>query len=157
VTFANVDLAAYRLLQHPRELDVVVAPNLFGDVLADLGGVLLGSRGLSFSGNFAAGGASVYQTNHGAAHDLAGKDRANPVGQVLSLAMLLRESFGLAAEAALVERAVAEVYRLGFRTDDVAEAGCRAIGTREMAERIAAAVLDLAAQFTDSRAVAQVG
>ena len=80
-SFANVDLAAYLLIQHAHNLDVIVAPNLFGDVLADLGAVLLGSRGLSYSGNFSSRGAAVYQTNHGAALDLAGTDRANPMGQ----------------------------------------------------------------------------
>ena len=85
----------YRLIQDARDLDLIVTPNLFGDVLADLGAVLLGSRGLSFSGNFSATGAAVYQTNHGAGYDLAGTDQANPVGQILSLAMLLRESFAM--------------------------------------------------------------
>ena len=80
---------------------MIAAPNLFGDVLADLGAVLLGSRGMSFSGNFSESGAAVYQTNHGSALDLAGSGRANPIGQISSLAMMLRESFGLAREAAL--------------------------------------------------------
>lgn len=138
--FANVDLAAYLLIQHARELDVVVAPNLFGDVLADVGSVLLGSRGLSYSGNFAADGAAIYQTNHGAALDLAATDRANPVGQIYSLAMLLRESFGLTDAATMMEAAVAQIWRQGWRTEDVAEPGCRLVGTEEMGMRIAEAV-----------------
>lgn len=146
--FVDVDYAAYRLLQHAREFDVVVAPNLFGDVLADLGGVLLSSRGLTYSGNFSADGAAVYQTNHGAAYDLAGTDRANPVGQILSLAMLLRESFGLAREACLVESAVADVWGQGWRTEDLAEDHCRLVGTRRMGELVAAA---LGAWFREGR------
>jgi 3-isopropylmalate dehydrogenase len=138
--FANIDLAAYLLVQHAPELDVVVASNLFGDVLADVGAVLLGSRGLSFSGNFAGDGAAVYQTNHGAAADLAGTDRANPVGQVYSLAMLLRESFGLDEAATLIEAAIVDVWRRGWRTADLAEPGGRVVGTREMVARIADAV-----------------
>jgi 3-isopropylmalate dehydrogenase len=144
--FANVDLAAYLLVQHARGIDVLVAPNLFGDVLADVGAVLLGSRGLSYSGNFSGDGAAVYQTNHGGALDLAGTDRANPVGQIYSLAMLLRESFGLAEAASVIEAAVAEVWRQGWRTEDVAEPGCRLVGTRDMAARIAEAAARLSVQ-----------
>jgi len=150
--FANVDLAAYLLVQHPHELDVVVAPDLFGDVLADVGGILLGSRGLTYSANFAASGAAVYQTNHGAALDLAGTDRANPAGQIHSLAMLLRESFGLVDAAAIVEAAIAEVWREGWRTDDLPESGGRAVGTRELAERIAEATTRQARAFALTKA-----
>jgi 3-isopropylmalate dehydrogenase len=142
----NVDLAAYRLVQHPQEFDVLVAPNLFGDVLADLGGVLLGSRALSFSGNFSAAGAAVYQTNHGAAHDLAGRNQANPAGQIYSLAMLLRQSFGLMREARLIEEAVAEVWRQGLRTADLAKPGQRPLGTREMGALVAEKLIQLARQ-----------
>jgi 3-isopropylmalate dehydrogenase len=136
----DIDLLAYRLIQEPQTLDVLVAPNLFGDILADLGAVLLASRGLSFSGNFSDEGAAVYQTNHGAAHDLEGSDRANPIGQIASLALMLRESFGLGREAAWIEAAVEEVLGLGFRTFDVALPGAAPVGTAEMGERIAAAV-----------------
>ena len=140
VGFVDIDLAAYRLMQEPLTFDVIAAPNLFGDVLADLGAVLLASRGVSFSGNFSDAGAAVYQTNHGSAHDLAGQGRANPLGQVASLAMMLRESFGLAREAGWIDAAVEEVMRHGFRTFDVAEPGTTVVGTAEMGERIAAAV-----------------
>jgi 3-isopropylmalate dehydrogenase len=136
----DVDLAAYRLLQEPEQLDVLAAPNLFGDVLSDAGGVLLGSRGLSYGGNFAMGSAAVYQTNHGAAMDLAGTDAANPVGQIFALAMLLRESFGLRREASMIESAVRAVWRDGRRTRDLARAGDRVVGTREMGELVAARV-----------------
>ena len=144
VKFVDIDLAAYRLLQEPLAFDVIATSNLFGDVLADLGAVLLSSRGLSFSGNFSAEGAAVYQTNHGSALDLAEQDRANPIGQIASLAMMLRESFGLAREAAWIEAATAEVLRLGFRTFDVAEPGTTLVGTAEMGERIADTVRRLA-------------
>ncbi len=136
----DVDYAAYRLIQEPDAFDVVVSSNVFGDILADLCGVLMGSRGLTHGGSFSAAGAAVYQTNHGAAHDLAGTDRANPVGQILSLAMLLRESFGLPREAALIEGAVDEVWRQGWRTEDLAGDGGRVVGTRRMGELVAAAV-----------------
>ena len=144
VAFLDIDLAAYLLLQEPLSFDVIATSNLFGDVLADLGAVLLASRGLSFSGNFSAEGAAVYQTNHGSALDLAHQGRANPIGQISSLAMMLRESFGLFREASWIETATAEVLRLGFRTLDVAEPGTTLVGTAEMGERIAATVRRLA-------------
>lgn len=140
----DIDLTAYLLIQDPLGFDVVAASNLFGDVLADLGAVLLSSRGVSFSGNFAENGAAVYQTNHGSALDLAGQGRANPIGQICSLAMMLRESFGLHREAAWIEEATADALRLGFRTFDVAAPGTVVVGTAEMAERIAAGVDRLA-------------
>ena len=135
--FMNVDLAAYELIQNPTRFDVVVAPNLFGDIIADICGVLVSSRGVTFSGNFTPQGHGVFQTNHGCAHDLAGTDIANPAGQILSLAMLLRESFGLEAAAALMEKALAEIWRAGWRTADLAEPGCQILGTKAMAEKVA--------------------
>ncbi|HVF85651.1 MAG TPA: isocitrate/isopropylmalate family dehydrogenase [Abditibacteriaceae bacterium] len=149
----NIDYAAYKLIQHPHEFDVIVAPNLFGDVLGDLGSVLLGSRGLSFSGNFAANGAAVYQTNHGSAYDLVGKNEANPVGQIYSMAMMLRESFGLANEARLLEDAVAQVWQRGWRTADLAEEGCKVVGTREMGDLICDALIELSSSLVGNRAL----
>lgn len=136
-SFVNIDYAVYQLLQHAQDLDLIVSPNLFGDILADVGGVLVGSRGITYSGNFSSEGAAVYQTNHGAAHDLKNTNTANPAGQIFSLAMLLRESFGLVQEARLIENAVAAVWREGWRTADLAESGCRLAGTQEIGERIA--------------------
>ncbi|CAN5909963.1 3-isopropylmalate dehydrogenase [soil metagenome] len=133
----DIDHMAYRLIQHAQDLDVIAAPNMCGDVLADLGAALLGSRGVSFSGNYSPDGAAVYQTNHGAAYDLAGTDRANPVGQIFSLAMALRESFNLSEEADWIEQATHSVWADGWRTEDIAESGCRIISTREMGRRIA--------------------
>jgi 3-isopropylmalate dehydrogenase len=141
----DVDFAVYRLLRDPASLDVLVAPNLFGDVLADAGAVLVGSRGVSFGASFDAAGAAVFQTNHGAAHDLAQSDRANPVGQILSAAMMLRESFALVEQADAIEQAVAATWREGWRTEDVAGPDSRVIGTAEMGERIAARVTEAAA------------
>ena len=143
VQFMNVDYAAYCLVQHPRQIDVMVAPNMFGDVLIDITSVLLGSRALGYSGNFSTGSAAVYQTNHGSAHDLAGKNIVNPVGQIFALAMLLRESFGMLEAACLVERAVTQVWRHGWRTRDLEEPGCRLAGTREMGSLVADAVLNI--------------
>jgi len=137
---ANADLIAYRMIREPRAFDVLVTPNMLGDLLIDGAAVLQGSRGLAFSGNFAGGGAAVYQTNHGSAYDLAGTDVANPAAQILSLAMLLRESLSLPREAAVLEQAVTDVWRAGWRTADVAQPGTRTVGTREFGNLVAAAV-----------------
>lgn len=144
VTFINVDLAVYELIRNPSQFDVMLTPNLFGDILVDITGALLGSRGVTFSGNYDATGNAVYQTNHGCAHDLAGSDVANPAGQILSLAMLLRESFGLDEAASLIENALTEAWRLGWRTVDIAEPGCRVVGTKAMADQVAHQVARLA-------------
>ncbi|MEQ1841968.1 MAG: isocitrate/isopropylmalate family dehydrogenase, partial [Verrucomicrobiales bacterium] len=133
----DVDLMAYLLISEPSSFDVVAAPNLFGDVLGDLGAVLLGSRGISYSGNFAATGESVYQTNHGAAYDLAGTGTANPAGQIFSMAMLLRESFGLWREAAAIEMGVKAVWQEGWRTRDVLAPGTRLISTDKISDLMA--------------------
>jgi 3-isopropylmalate dehydrogenase len=142
----DVDNAGFQLLSQPGRFDVVVAPNLLGDVLADSTTVLLASRGLSHSANLGSEGRAVYQTGHGAAYDLAGSDRANPVAQILTLATLLRESFGLESTAARVEAAVEDVLAAGFRTPDIAAPGSRVVGTRELAARIA----ERAAQRSDA-------
>ena len=136
----EVDTASYQLLAHAGEFDVVVAPNMFGDVLADGATLLLGSRGMSYSANFAATGAAVYQTGHGAAYDLAGSDRANPIGQIQSLAMMLRESFGLVDLSRHIETAIGDALVAGWRSGDIMAPGCRAVGTQELGRRIAEAL-----------------
>jgi 3-isopropylmalate dehydrogenase len=138
----DVDNAGFQLVANPRRFDVVVAPNMLGDVLADVGAVLLGSRGMSYSVNFGPGGRAVYQTGHGAAYDLAGTDRANPLAQILALAAMLRESFGLFDAAEEVEAAVERVLASGVRTADVAGAGGRIVGTRELAQHVAMEVAE---------------
>jgi len=136
----EVDNAAYQVVAHPGEFDVIVAPNLFGDIISDCASLLLGSRGMSYSGNFATGGVGVYQTGHGCAHELAGRGVANPLGQIRSVAMMLRESFGLQAEADRIESAMEAVLRTGVRTADIAAPGSTVVGTEEMARQILAAV-----------------
>jgi 3-isopropylmalate dehydrogenase len=138
----EIDNATYQLIANPSSFDVIVSPNMFGDVLADCGALLLGSRGLSYSGNFGPHNRAVYQTGHGAAHDLAGKNTANPIGQVMSLAMLLRESFVWPEGAEAIVSAVENTLAQGWRTQDIAAPGCRIVGTREMGERLAMALED---------------
>lgn len=144
----QIDNCAYQLIQSARQFDVVVTSNMLGDILADGGALLLGSRGLSFSGNFGNGRKAVYQTAHGAAYDLEGEDRANPVAQVLSVAMLVRMSFGLEQLAVQIEDAVARTLRQGWRTPDVASPDSRVVGTRELGRQIVDAVRECKAKAT---------
>ena len=119
VSFVDVDLMAYRVVKNPQAFDVVAAPNLFGDVLGDLAAVLVGGRALSFGASYDRRGAAVYQTNHGAAHDIAGSRRANPIGQILALAATLRESLDLGREAWALEEGVRRALSDGDTTDDL--------------------------------------
>ncbi len=116
----EIDNAAYQLIANPGQFDVLVSPNMFGDVLADCGSLLLASRGLSFSGNFNAQGNAVYQTGHGAARDIAGLGIANPIGQILSLGMMLRESFDWPAADLALREAIRKTLRRGAFTRDIA-------------------------------------
>ena len=138
VTFniLDIDHTAYQLIASAKDFDVIVSPNLFGDILADCGALLLGSRGMSYSGNFNSKGHAVFQTGHGAAYDLAGKDIANPIGQILSLCMLLRESFGLTSLASEVEHAIRKTLSKGIRTSDIATVDSQLVGTIEMGQHI---------------------
>jgi 3-isopropylmalate dehydrogenase len=132
VEMLEIDNAVYQLIANARQFDVVVSPNMFGDVLADCGALLLGSRGMSYSGNFSPTGCAVYQTGHGAAHDIAGSDAANPIGQIHSLAMMLRESFDWPQAAQALESAVATTLAQGLRTRDIAAPDSRVVGTVEL-------------------------
>jgi 3-isopropylmalate dehydrogenase len=142
VSLLEVDNACYQMIANARAFDVIVASNMFGDVLADGAAVLLGSRGMSYSANFSADGIGIYQTGHGAAHDLAGTDRANPIGQIHSLVLMLREHFDLEPIAASIEQAVESVLAAGWRTADVMGPGCRLVGTRQMGELVAEAACE---------------
>jgi 3-isopropylmalate dehydrogenase len=155
VTFYDVDYAAYKLLQEPESFDVIVAPNCFGDILSDLGGLLAGSRGLTFGASYSTDGAAVYQTNHGAVHDLAGTDKANPVGQIFSAAMMLRETFQLEHQAQLVEDAVGAVWRANWRTVDLCEPRCGIAGTQQFAQLVAEEIC--ATTVRDREACSAVG
>ncbi|WP_309602009.1 isocitrate/isopropylmalate family dehydrogenase, partial [Sphingomonas sp.] len=133
----EIDNAVYQLIADPGQFDVIVSPNMFGDVLADCGSLLLGSRGLSFSGNFNDLGHAVYQTGHGAARDIAGKDVANPIGQIFSLGMMLRESFCWPQADAALRQAVRATLRQGIATSDLAMPGTRVVGTSEFGNAVA--------------------
>jgi 3-isopropylmalate dehydrogenase len=141
-----VDACAMQLVQRPSRFDVIVTENTFGDILTDEAAVLAASMGVLPSASLRAApvpGQRVrgfYEPIHGTAPDIAGKGIANPVGSILSVALLLRYSLGLTEEAASVERAVDQVLAQGCRTPDIATPGCVRVGTREMGDRIAAAL-----------------
>jgi 3-isopropylmalate dehydrogenase len=135
--FIEVDTANYRMLSNPRSFDVIAAANMYGDVLADGAAALLASRGMSYSANYSDNGVGVYQTAHGAAYDLEGKDLANPIGQIYSLAILLNESFGLGMISRAIFDAVDEVLHSGLRTADIMESGCTQLGSAAFSARVA--------------------
>nr|AFK79174.1 3-isopropylmalate dehydrogenase [uncultured bacterium F25-01] len=135
-----VDTCAMRLVRSPREFDVVVTENMFGDILTDEASVIAGSMGMLPSASLAAGTFGMYEPIHGSAPDLAGTDSANPIATVLSAAMLLRISLGLTAEAEAVERAVQRVLDDNYRTVDIQSPGTCVVGTREMGDLIAARI-----------------
>ena len=142
MTILDADHCAYELIQHPKRFDVLIAPNAIGDMLTDIGTALLGSRGLAYGGSFAPIGHGVYQTNHGSAMDLVGTDRVNPGGQILALALMLRESFNLQREAGWIEAGLSSVWRQGWHTADLAMAGAGVVGTEEFTRRVAQAIAD---------------
>ncbi len=134
-----VDSAAMLLVQRPTEFDVVLTENMFGDILSDQAGGVVGSLGLLASASIG-GPVGLYEPVHGSAPDIAGKGIANPLGAILSGAMLLRHSFHLEAEAACVESAVSTVLSQGARTADLAGKTHSAISTEEMGRRVVEAV-----------------
>ena len=123
------DNAAMQLVKAPGQFDVIVTGNLFGDILSDQASMCVGSIGLLASAALAEGTKGLYEPIHGSAPDIAGQDKANPMAQILSAAMLLRHSFGLEAEAARIEGAVAKALAAGIRGGDLGGShGTRAIG-----------------------------
>lgn len=137
-----VDNAAMQLIKNPRQFDVIVTENMFGDILSDEASVLTGSLGMLPSASVAIDGPYLYEPIHGSAPDIAGQNAANPIAMILSAAMMLRMSFGLSEEAEAVENAVEKVLDSGSRTRDIAGFGQMSVTTEEMAEEIKAALLD---------------
>jgi len=133
-----VDSAAMHLMRRPADFDVMVTENMFGDILTDEASQLAGSMGMLASASLGAGSNGVYEPIHGSAPDIAGKGIANPLATILSVAMLLRYSFGLEAEAAAVEKAVADVVAAGYRTADIYTEGTKRVNTSEMGAAVVA-------------------
>lgn len=135
-----VDNASMQLIKAPKQFDVIVTSNLFGDILSDAASMLTGSIGMLPSASLDANQKGMYEPVHGSAPDIAGKNIANPLATILSVAMMLRSTFAQSQLAARVERAVRKALAGGYRTGDIAAAGEPSIGTREMGDAVLAAL-----------------
>jgi 3-isopropylmalate dehydrogenase len=135
-----VDNAAMQLVRAPKSFDVVVTGNMFGDILSDEAAMLTGSIGMLPSASLDANGKGLYEPSHGSAPDIAGKDLANPLATILSVAMMLRFSLQQPEAAARVERAVQDVLASGLRTADIWSEGTKKVGTRAMGDAVVASL-----------------
>jgi len=137
-----VDNAAMQLIRAPKQFDVIVTGNLFGDILSDCAAMLTGSIGLLPSASLAANGKGLYEPIHGSAPDLAGQGVANPLAAILSAALLLRHTLNTPDQAERIERAVGRVLDKGLRTMDIMAPGMIPVGTQAMGDAVAAALED---------------
>ncbi len=126
-----VDNCAMQLIRNPKQFDVIVTTNMFGDILSDEAAMLTGSIGMLPSASIG-GKVGMYEPVHGSAPDIAGKDMANPLATILTVALMLRHSLDQGDAAERIEKAVGDVLNEGFRTADIQEQGCRLIGCKEM-------------------------
>lgn len=140
LTHMYVDNAAMQLLKNPKQFDVMVTGNMFGDILSDEASMLTGSIGMLPSASLDASNKGLYEPIHGSAPDIAGQDKANPLAMILSVAMMLRYTFGLEAPAVAVESAVRKVLAAGLATGDIERPGCRRVGTQEMGVAVVTAL-----------------
>ena len=135
-----VDNAAMQLVKNPKQFDVMVTGNMFGDILSDEASMLTGSIGMLPSASLDEKNKGLYEPSHGSAPDIAGKGVANPLATILSAAMMLRYTFNQEAAAQRIEAAVKKVLAQGFRTGDIYEPGMKRVGTREMGDAVLAAL-----------------
>lgn len=135
-----VDNAAMQMVLNPKQFDVIVTSNIFGDILSDEASQITGSIGMLPSASLAKGNFGMYEPVHGSAPDIAGQNKANPMATILSAAMMLRYTFGLGQEADDIENAVKKVLADGYRTPDLMANGGKAIGTKEAGELITSAI-----------------
>ncbi|MCK9284558.1 MAG: 3-isopropylmalate dehydrogenase [Rhodocyclaceae bacterium] len=135
-----VDNAAMQLLKNPKQFDVIVTGNLFGDILSDEASMLTGSIGMLPSASLNEKNFGLYEPIHGSAPDIAGKNIANPLATILSVAMMLRYTFNQGDVADHIEVAVKKVLAQGYRTGDIQEPGAKVVGTREMGDAVVAAL-----------------
>lgn len=135
-----VDNAAMQLVRNPKQFDVIVTGNIFGDILSDEASMLAGSIGMLPSASLDANNKGLYEPIHGSAPDIAGKNIANPLATILSVAMMMRYTFNEMAVADRIEVAVRKVLAQGFRTADIFESGTRKVGTVEMGDAVVAAL-----------------
>ena len=140
LTHMYVDNAAMQLVRAPKQFDVLVTGNLFGDILSDAAAMLTGSIGMLPSASLNEGGVGMYEPCHGSAPDIAGQGKANPLATILSAAMMLRYSLNAPAAADKIEAAVGMVLDQGFRTGDIATSGDKVISTVAMGDAVVAAL-----------------
>jgi len=140
LTHMLVDNCAMQLVRNPKQFDVVVTGNMFGDILSDEASMLTGSIGMLASASLDANNKGLYEPSHGSAPDIAGKNLANPLATILSAAMMLRYSFANEEAALRIENAVKKVLAQGFRTGDIYEPGTNKVGTKEMGDAVLAAL-----------------
>ena len=140
LTHLFVDAAAMKLMRAPKEFDVIVTGNIFGDILSDGAAMLTGSIGMLPSASLGLNKKGLYEPVHGSAPDIAGKNIANPIAAILSMSMMLRYSFDLPVLAERVEKAVGQVLADGYRTSDIYQPGTKQVGTDEMGNAIVAAL-----------------
>ncbi len=140
LTHMYVDNAAMQLVRAPKQFDVMVTTNMFGDILSDCAAMLTGSIGMLPSAALNASGQGMYEPIHGSAPDIAGKGVANPLATILSVAMMLRYSLDAAPAADRIEAAVSKVLDQGLRTADIMHSGMREVGTAEMGDAVVAAL-----------------
>ncbi|MBI2306538.1 MAG: 3-isopropylmalate dehydrogenase [Rhodocyclales bacterium] len=140
LTHMLVDNAAMQLVKAPKQFDVMVTGNMFGDILSDEASMLTGSIGMLPSASLDANNKGLYEPSHGSAPDIAGKGIANPLATILSAAMMLRYTFNQEEAAQRVEGAVKKVLAQGFRTGDIYEPGTKKVGTKEMGDAVLAAL-----------------
>jgi 3-isopropylmalate dehydrogenase len=135
-----VDNAAMQIIRDPKQFDVILTGNIFGDILSDEASQITGSIGMLPSASLGEGNFGMYEPVHGSAPDIAGKDLANPFATILSAAMMLRYTLGLLSEGEMIENAVKKVLSGGYRTPDIMSPGMKEIGTKEAGDRVAAAL-----------------
>ena len=135
-----VDNCAMQLVRDPKQFDVILTENMFGDILSDEASMVTGSIGMLSSASLNETKLGLYEPSHGSAPDIAGQNKANPIATILSAAMMLRYSLDLDKEADAVETAVQKVLTDGYRTGDIMSDGCKLVGTKEMGDLIADAI-----------------
>jgi 3-isopropylmalate dehydrogenase len=140
LTHMLVDNTAMQLVRAPKQFDVVVTGNIFGDILSDEASMLTGSIGMLPSASLDQNNKGLYEPSHGSAPDIAGKDIANPLATILSVAMMLRYTFNDEANAQRIEGAVRKVLQQGLRTADIFEAGMQKVGCSKMGDAVVAAL-----------------
>ena len=133
-----VDNCAMQLVKDPKQFDVILTENMFGDILSDEASMVTGSIGMLSSASLREDKFGMYEPSHGSAPDIAGKNIANPIATILSAAMMLRYSFDLDKEANVIEEAIEKVLKQGYRTSDIMSDGKTLVGTKEMGDLIVA-------------------